>query len=92
MQIKVYGPGCAKCQQTLNVIQACVAEKGGDIVVEKITDIVQMYQAGILSTPAVVIDGRLVMAGEVPKASQVMQWLDGQLPEVKKSCGCGCCG
>lgn len=92
MHIKVYGPGCTKCQQTFNVIQSCVAEKGGNIVVEKVTDIVQMYQAGIMSTPAVEIDGRLVMAGEVPKASQVMQWLDGQLPEVKGNCGCGCCG
>lgn len=81
MHIKIYGPGCPKCQQTFNLIEACIKDSCIEATVEKISDLVQIYQAGIVSTPAVVIDDVLVCSGEVPKASTVMQWL-------KPSCSC----
>jgi len=60
MEIKVFGPGCAKCTTTEDLVQEVVAAKGGNITVKKITDLKEMMVAGIMSTPAVVIDGVVI--------------------------------
>jgi small redox-active disulfide protein 2 len=73
--IKVYGPGCAKCKQTEEVVRKIVAETGVEAVVEKISDIQAILSLGILSTPAVTVDGIVKLAGRVPTANEVKQWL-----------------
>lgn len=65
MEIKVYGPGCAKCVTVDKLVREVVSQKSPDISVEKISDIREMMKAGILSTPAVVIDGVLKSSGRV---------------------------
>ncbi len=75
MEIKVYGPGCAKCVTVDKLVREVVSQKSPDISVEKISDIREMMKAGILSTPAVVIDGVLKSSGRVPSKEEIESWI-----------------
>lgn len=79
MQIKVFGPGCAKCTETENLIKEVVAAKGGDITVWKVSDLKEIMAAGIMSTPAVAIDGVVKSAGKLPSKEEIATWLDDAL-------------
>ncbi len=73
--IKVFGPGCAKCKQTEEVVRKAVAEAGIEAFIEKVTDIQAILSLGILATPAVTVDGLVKSAGRVPTSGEVKQWL-----------------
>ncbi|UCB55773.1 MAG: thioredoxin family protein [Thiotrichales bacterium] len=74
-KIKVLGPGCKNCEITANLI-ATAAEQGGvEIELEKITDIAQIMSYGVMSTPGVVVDGKVVHAGGLPGPDLVRQWV-----------------
>lgn len=75
MLIKVFGPGCAKCQETAKNINAALRQSGSAATVEKVMDLAEIARAGILSTPAVSIDGRLVVSGRVPSLAEIKGWL-----------------
>ena len=75
MQIKVLGPGCAKCQETERQIKEAVSEAGVDVTVEKVTDVMEIATYGVFVTPAVVIDGEIKSVGKVPKKQDVLSWL-----------------
>ncbi len=75
MQIKVLGPGCKKCHETETLVRETVAETGSDATVEYVTDFAEIAKHGVFTTPAVVIDGRVVSAGKVPSKSDVRGWL-----------------
>lgn len=77
MKITVYGPGCAKCKQTEELIRKIIAETGAAAEVEKVSNIREMVKAGVMSTPAVAVDGVLMMAGRVPRPEEVKAWLAG---------------
>ena len=73
--IKVLGPGCKRCMQTVGLIEAKAREAGVEVKVEKVTDYVEIASFGVLSTPGVVIDGKVVHAGGLPKSDDVAKWL-----------------
>ena len=73
--VKVLGTGCANCRNTIALIDRVAKEKGIAITMQKVEDIQQIMTYGILSTPGVVIDGKVVHAGGVPAQSKVEQWL-----------------
>ena len=73
--VKVLGSGCANCRNTIALIERVAQEKGVAIALQKVEDIQQIMSYGILSTPGVVIDGKVVHAGGVPHQSKVEQWL-----------------
>jgi len=73
--ITVYGPGCAKCKQTEALVRKVAVETGTDATVVKVSDIKAMVTAGIMATPAVAVDGVVKVAGRVPKADEVKQWI-----------------
>jgi small redox-active disulfide protein 2 len=73
--ITVYGPGCAKCTQTEELVRRVVAETGVAADVVKVSDIREMVTAGIMSTPAVAVDGVVRSTGRVPKAEDVKRWI-----------------
>lgn len=77
MVIKVLGPGCAKCHQTEDIVRQAVAEAGVAAKVEKVSDMMEIAAHGVMNTPAVVVDGRLVCAGKVPALPEVLAWLRG---------------
>jgi small redox-active disulfide protein 2 len=75
MHIKVLGPGCPKCEQTAKIVKEAVAESGLPVQVEKVTDIKEIMQHGVMVTPAVVVDGQVKIAGKVPSKKEIMAWL-----------------
>jgi len=73
--IKVLGSGCAKCSKTVDLIKAVAQEQGALVSVEKETSPQVMMEYGVMSTPAVVIDGTLIHSGSVPQAADIKEWL-----------------
>jgi small redox-active disulfide protein 2 len=73
--VKVLGPGCKRCEATADLVRAEAAKLGMDLEVEKITDYPTIARFGVVSTPGIVIDGKLVHAGGLPKAEDVAGWL-----------------
>lgn len=78
MNIKVYGPGCAGCRELERLVSDVVRESGYDARVEKVSDFKTMLAAGIISTPALSVDGKVVCAGRVPSRAEVAGWLGGK--------------
>ena len=75
MEIKVLGPGCAKCKTTYNVIEKVIKENNLDVKLTKVDDIMEMVSYNIMATPAVVIDEVVKMKGQVPTESDVKKLL-----------------
>ena len=72
--IKVLGSGCANCKRTYSLIEETARAKGEAIALEKVEDMASIMGYGIMSTPGVVIDGRVVHAGGVPDRRAVESW------------------
>lgn len=72
--VKVLGTGCANCQNTVKLVDDVARSKGVEIALEKIEDMQQIVGYGVMSTPAVVIDGKVVHSGGVPARSKVEGW------------------
>lgn len=72
--IKVLGTGCANCQNTLKLIEEVARAKGEQVQLEKVEDLQQIMIHGVMSTPGVVIDGKVVHAGGVPPRVKVESW------------------
>ena len=72
MKIAVYGPGCARCKQTEEIVRQDVAQSGVDAEVNKVSDFAAMAKAGVMATPAVEIDGKLAIRGRVPSVSEIV--------------------
>jgi small redox-active disulfide protein 2 len=75
MEIKVCGPGCANCTKAEAVVKEAVTESGVSAEVAKVTDFAEMAKLGVLSTPAIVINGQIKSVGKVPAKSEVLEWL-----------------
>ena len=73
--IKVLGSGCANCDTTMKRIQQAAADKGVDVDLQKVEDIAQIMAYGVMSTPGVVIDEKLVHSGGIPERSLIDSWL-----------------
>ena len=73
--IKVLGTGCAKCTKTVELIKKIANELNIAIEITKETDPEVIMGYGVMSTPAVVIDEKVIHTGSVPKASDIQQWL-----------------
>jgi small redox-active disulfide protein 2 len=73
--IKVLGAGCANCKTTLRLIEEAASAKGVEVKLEKIEDMAAILSYGVMSTPGVVVDGKLVHAGGVPDRKKIESWL-----------------
>lgn len=73
--VKVLGPGCTRCKTTEEMIKTEAAKLGVDVTVEKITDYEAIAKFGVMSTPGIVIDGKVVHAGGLPKTDDLQRWL-----------------
>ncbi len=72
--IKVLGPGCANCRTTAKLIEEVAKEYGEDIQLEKVEAIKDIVSFGILSTPGVIVDGKIVHSGGIPPKDKIKQW------------------
>ncbi|MBW1649170.1 MAG: TM0996/MTH895 family glutaredoxin-like protein [Deltaproteobacteria bacterium] len=75
MDIKILGTECFKCNQAEKVVKETVSEAGANISVEKITDIMKIAEYGVLTTPAVVIDGEVKSVGKIPEKKDILKWI-----------------
>ena len=73
--IKVLGSGCANCKTTLKLIEEVAQARGVAVNLEKIEDMAAILGYGVMSTPGVVIDGKVVHAGGVPDRKKIEGWL-----------------
>ncbi|MGJ4882069.1 MULTISPECIES: thioredoxin family protein [unclassified Bradyrhizobium] len=73
--VKILGSGCKRCVQTAAMASSEASKLGIEIELEKITDFADIARFGIASTPGVVIDGKVVHAGGLPKAEDMAKWL-----------------
>lgn len=73
--IKVLGPGCKRCQTTEDMVKAEAVRLGIDVKIEKVTDYATIAGYGVVSTPGIVIDGKVVHTGGLPKAEDLTGWL-----------------
>jgi small redox-active disulfide protein 2 len=75
MDIKVLGTGCANCKNTIALIEQVAQAKGVPVTLSKVEELRDIMGYGVMSTPGVVIDGKVVHAGGVPSRGKVEQWL-----------------
>lgn len=73
MEIKVLGTGCAKCKSLEKLTNEVVAETGVAATIEKVEDIFKIMQFGVMSTPALVIDKKVVLSGRLPSAAELKE-------------------
>jgi small redox-active disulfide protein 2 len=75
MDIKVLGTGCANCKNTIALIAQVAKAKGVTVTLEKVEELRDIMGYGVMRTPGVVINGKVVHAGGVPNRDQIAQWL-----------------
>jgi len=73
--VKVLGSGCKRCEQTAAMLEQEAARLGVTIRLEKVTDYAAIAAWGIASTPGIVVDGKVVHAGGLPKLDAIAGWL-----------------
>jgi small redox-active disulfide protein 2 len=74
-EIKVLGTGCANCKSTIALIEQVAQAKSVPVSLEKVEDLKDIMRYGVMSTPGVVIDGKVVHAGGIPSRDKIEQWL-----------------
>ncbi|MCK9380001.1 MAG: thioredoxin family protein [Sulfuritalea sp.] len=75
MDIKILGSGCPKCQRLEQLTREVASEAGVAVDVEHVRDIAKIMEFAVLSTPALVIDGEVKVAGRMPSKGEIGRWL-----------------
>ena len=74
MKLKIYGSGCTKCNLLMQHAETAAQELGIDYELEKVTDMNQIIDAGVMRTPAMAVDDQIVVEGKVPSASELKRY------------------
>ena len=75
IEIKVLGPGCARCKQLYSEAERAIAQLAAPATLTKVEDIKEIMAYKILATPALVINGEVKSAGRIPNAAEIVSWL-----------------
>jgi len=75
MKVEILGVGCSKCNKLYDLVTELVKKQGIDADVVKVEDLKIFAQYGVLMTPALVIDGKVKVAGKIPKEAEITKWL-----------------
>jgi small redox-active disulfide protein 2 len=75
VSIKVYGSGCARCKNLEQLCYNAVAEMNIDANIEKVTEIDAIVKSGILMTPGLEINGKIVSTGKIPTKETLIHWI-----------------
>jgi small redox-active disulfide protein 2 len=75
MKIEILGTGCKKCVKTKEVVEQALEETGLQAEVLKVEDYETILSYGVMVTPALVIDGEVIVAGRVPGVADVKKWI-----------------
>ena len=76
MLIEVFGPGCAKCENSAKAAEAFLASRGIAGTVTKVTDMAKLTARGVMITPAVFVDGEKLLSGRVLREKDLAAWLE----------------
>ncbi|MBN1406095.1 MAG: TM0996/MTH895 family glutaredoxin-like protein [Candidatus Omnitrophica bacterium] len=75
MKIEILGMGCIKCKRLYENAQAAVKELNAQAEIVKVEDIHKIMDYGIMTTPAIVIDGKVKAAGRIPASEEIKKWI-----------------
>jgi small redox-active disulfide protein 2 len=75
--VKVLGPGCQRCETMSRMVSDAAASLGVEVLVEKVSGYAEIAGFGVVSTPGLVVDGKVVHAGGLPKPEDVARWIGG---------------
>ncbi|HEX2962756.1 MAG: thioredoxin family protein [Bacteroidota bacterium] len=75
MVVKVLGTGCARCKNLESSVKDVIEKNNIEAEVVKVTDIPEIMKYGILMTPGLVVNEKVVSSGIIPKSEQILQWL-----------------
>lgn len=75
MNIKVLGTGCTKCKKLEQLTREAVSELGIDATIEKVEDIQKIMEYGIMTTPALIVDGDIIVRGKLPSLKEIKSFL-----------------
>ena len=75
MRIEILGTGCPKCKKLEENARKAVQESGKKAEIVKVTDIGKIVEYGVMSTPALVVDGKVKSSGRIPEAGEIKKWL-----------------
>ena len=78
MKIEVLGPGCVKCEKIYEIVERTLRELGKEAELSKVKDVKSIMEYGVLMTPAVVINGKVLCSGRVPGPAEIREWLTGE--------------
>lgn len=77
MEIKVLGTGCPKCNKLEKMVKEVVEETGADATVTKVSEVKEIAKAGVMLTPALMIDGDIKLTGKLPSKSDLEKMIAG---------------
>lgn len=75
MLIKVIGTGCDKCDKLYENVMQAIEETGVEATVEKVEDLIEIVKLGVMTSPALMIDGEMVSVGKVMKKDEVKKYI-----------------
>lgn len=75
MKIEILGTGCPKCDKTKKVVEEAVKQLGIDAEIVKVTQIADIMRYGVMTTPAVAVNGEVKVAGKVPSVNDIKKWV-----------------
>ena len=76
MEIKVIGEGCEKCDKLYENTCLAVKELGLEASIDKVEDLMDTVRLGVMTTPSVMVDGKLIISGRVPKVKEIIKLLN----------------
>jgi small redox-active disulfide protein 2 len=82
LEVKVLGPGCARCKKLFEETQKALAETGLMASLTKVETMPEIMSYGVMMTPALAVDGEIKCAGRVPPVSEIARWLRDAADEV----------
>ena len=72
MKVRIYGPGCMKCDTLFDLVTRAAGDSGITCEIEKVTDLGDIIAAGVITTPGLEIDGEVILQGKVPSLDHLM--------------------
>jgi len=91
MEIKILGMGCPKCKRLTELVhEALESVHGVEAVVIKVTDLDAIMDLGVMTTPGLVIDGKVVSAGRLPRKEEIEGWLRAAASNAPAAADCCC--
>ena len=76
MEIKVIGEGCEKCDKLYENTCLAVKELGLEESIDKVEDLMDIVRLGVMTTPSVMVDGKIIISGRVPKVKEIIKLLN----------------